>query len=96
MEEFELQDIKKKNISSAQLEELRKFVESYESLFNKRAMKYKSSGLNKKDLSGEDFRRLILEEYTFLKRPAILYQSKSYIGNSKKTVESLIQELQNG
>jgi arsenate reductase len=35
-------------------------------------MKFRSMGLGDKTLSEQDYRKLILEEYTFLKRPVFL------------------------
>lgn len=66
---------------------------SYEALFSRRAMKYRSMGLDKQDLSEQDYRRLILEEYTFLKRPVILIDSEIYVGNSKKVVAAAKSKL---
>ena len=40
----------------------------------------------KKELSEQDYKDLILDHYTFLKRPVIIYNDKIFIGNSKKTV----------
>ncbi|MGB7842457.1 MAG: ArsC/Spx/MgsR family protein [Salinimicrobium sp.] len=83
---FELQDIKKEPVTAQQLEELRKHSNSYEALFNKRARLYKERGLKEKGLTEEDFKNLILEHYTFLKRPVIIKDESVFIGNSKKTV----------
>jgi len=85
---FELQDIKEKNISAPELDAIMKKVGSYEALFSKRAMKYRSMGLDKMDLSEKDYRKYMLEEYTFLKRPFILIEEAIFIGNSKKVVEA--------
>lgn len=85
---FELQDIKSNPISKEQLEEMHKLSGSYESLFSKRAILYRERELSKKDLTEVDFKNLILEQYTFLKRPVILYNNQVFIGNSKKTVET--------
>lgn len=87
--DLELQDIKTNKISPEQLEEMKTLAGSYESLFSRRAMKYKSMGLAKQDLNEEDYRRLILEEYTFLKRPVFIIEANIFIGNSKKTVEAV-------
>lgn len=65
-----------------------KMTGSYETLFSRRAMKYKSMGLKDKNLSEEDYRQLILEEYTFLKRPVIIVDKQIFVGNSKKVVEA--------
>ena len=87
-EGFEMQDIKVKNISAKDLDAIKEKVGSYEALFSKRAMKYRSMGLNEMTLSENDFRKYMLEEYTFLKRPFILIGDAVFIGNSKKVVEA--------
>ena len=86
--EFEMQDIKEKNISAAELDAIKEKVGSYEALFSKRAMKYRSMGLNEMNLTEKDYRKYILEEYTFLKRPFILIGNAVFIGNAKKTVDA--------
>ncbi len=90
---YERQDIKKDPVSSEELEELRKYTSSYEALFNKRARLYKERGLKDKDLSEEDIKNLILEHYTFLKRPIIVNDKTIFIGNSKKTVAEAKKEI---
>lgn len=87
-EEFELQDIKTKAITAAELDEMKSLSGSYESLFSRRAKLYKERDLKNKDLKEEDIRELILEHYTFLKRPVIINNSEIFVGNSKKTVEA--------
>ena len=86
--DVELQDIKTQPITGAQIDHMAKMTGSYEALFSRRAMKYKSMGLKDKQLSEEDYRQLILDEYTFLKRPVIIINDQVYVGNSKKEVES--------
>ena len=44
-----LQDIKTEKITEDQIDEMKKLSGSYESLFSRRAMKYKSLGLKDKD-----------------------------------------------
>ena len=83
-----LQDIKIENIDGTTLDWIKEKVGSYEALFSKRAMKYKSMGLHEKQLTEEDYRRYLLEEYTFLKRPFIVLEEEVFIGNAKKTVEA--------
>ena len=84
-----LQEIKTKNISPEQLEEMHSLSGSYEDLFSKRAQLYKSRGLKDIALTEEDFKNLILETYTFLKRPVAIINGEIFIGNSKKNVEAL-------
>jgi len=93
---FELQDIKTEKISPAQLDEMKALSGSYESLFSRRALKYKSMGLKDKQLTEKDYRKLILEEYTFLKRPVALVNGKIFTGNDKKTVEALKAAVSKG
>lgn len=90
---FEFQDIKTNKITPEQIEEMAKLSGSYENLFSRRAMKYKSMGLADKSLSEKDYKNLILEEYTFLKRPVIIINNKIFVGNSKKTIEAAAKEL---
>ncbi|WP_273568381.1 arsenate reductase family protein [Maribacter halichondriae] len=85
---FELQDIKTEAMTKEQVEEMHKLAGSYEALFSKRARLYREKGLNEKQLSGTDFKNLILEHYTFLKRPVIFVDDTIFIGNSKKVVEA--------
>lgn len=84
-----MQDIKFEKITPAQLDEMKARTGSYESLFSRRALKYKERGLKDKKLTESDYRDLILEEYTFLKRPVVFVNDKIFVGSEKKTVENL-------
>ncbi len=84
-----MQDIKFDKITPAQLEEMKKMAGSYEALFSRRALKYKELGLKDKKLEEKDYRRFILDEYTFLKRPVVIINDKIFVGSEKKTVEAL-------
>lgn len=90
---FVMQDIKLEKISPAQLDEMKKRAGSYESLFSRRALKYKALGLKDKKLSEKDYRQYILDEYTFLKRPVVLIGEAIFIGSEKKNVEALKKAL---
>lgn len=83
------QDIKKNNISSAELEFLKEQVNSYKDLLNKRARIYKQLDLKNRELSEDETKALILEHYTLLKRPVFVYNKKVFIGNSKATKTAL-------
>ena len=86
-DEWELQDIKKDNITLEQLEEMRSMTDSYESLLNKRARKL--SEYKGQELSEDKLKAMMLKEYTFLKRPVFVLDNEIFIGNSKKNIESL-------
>lgn len=84
---FELQDIKTQAITPAQLDEMKKMAGSYEALFSRVALKYKS--LDPKPTTEKEYRKLILEEYTFLKRPVAIIDGQIFVGNSKTNVALL-------
>lgn len=90
---FVFQDIKTEKITPAQLDEMCKMSGSYESLFSRVALKYKSLGLSAMKLNETDYRKYILEEYTFLKRPVIIVGKQIFVGNSKKSIEMLVLRL---
>ena len=91
---YEMQEIKTEKITAAQLDEMKKLAGSYEALFSRRAIKYKEMGLKNKALTEKDFRKLILEEYTFLKRPVVIKGKEIYIGSEKKNVEALKKAME--
>ncbi len=92
-EGVELHDIKTQPISEEQLDSLKEKVGSYEALFSRRAMKFRSMQLHEKELAEADYRSLILQEYTFLKRPVILVGNEAFVGSAKKTVEMALNAL---
>jgi arsenate reductase (glutaredoxin) len=94
LQSFELQDIKSQPLLANQLESLVALSGSYESLFSKRAKLYKEMGLKNENLQEEDYKRYLLEHYTFLARPVVLVDQKIFIGNSPKTIASLVDNLQ--
>lgn len=86
LDDVQLQDIKNEAITVKQLEEMHALSNSYEALFSKRAKLYKERGLASANLDEADYRNLILEHYTFLKRPVLVTENEIFIGNSKKVV----------
>ena len=86
--DFILQDIKSEEITATQLEELHKLSGSYEALFSKRAQQYKTLGLKDQNLTEQDFKKYILQHYTFLSRPVIICNDQIFIGNSAKTIKA--------
>jgi len=90
---FEIRDIKSTSISIEELDLMKTMTGSYEALFSRRARKYKSMGLKDKSLSEKDYKELILQDYTFLKRPVIIIDKQICVGNSKKYIEALLDAL---
>lgn len=95
IDQFQLQDIKEENITVKQVEEMYALTGSYETLFSKRAKLYKEMGLKDENLTEADFKRYILEHYTFLARPVIIFNDQIFVGNSPKTIEAMLQKINN-
>lgn len=89
LEGFIQQDIKTEAITIKQIEEMHALADSYESMFSKVARKYRALGLNERQLTEDEIKAYILEEYTFLKRPVFIIDEQIFIGNSKKVVAQL-------
>lgn len=81
-----LQDIKAEHLTAEQVDEMAALAGSYEAIFSRKAIKYRTMGLGEKTLTEKDYRKLILEEYTFLKRPVIVNGKEIFVGNAGKTV----------
>ncbi|CAH0998996.1 hypothetical protein LEM8419_00289 [Neolewinella maritima] len=79
-------DIKTTPLTAPALDRMAELAGSYAALFSRRAMKYRSMGLADQSLTEADYRRLILEEYTFLKRPVLLTRDQVFAGSAKATI----------
>ncbi len=93
LEGFEMQNIKEEKIKAKQIDEMKKMAGSYEALFSRRSMKYRPMGLHEKEISEKEYRQLILEEYSFLKRPVIFIDDEIFVGNAKKVVAAAKEKL---
>lgn len=82
-----LQDIKTEPMTAEQVDHMIELAGNAEALFSKRARKYKELGLKDKNLSDSEIRQLIIEEYTFLKRPVLLTDDAVFAGSAKASVE---------
>ena len=91
--DFIFQDIKTDKITPQQLEDMQNIAGSYENLFSRNALKYRVLGLGEKNLGEKDYRKYILEEYTFLKRPVIIIGKEIFIGNAPKVIEEARKAL---
>ncbi|MCC6186454.1 MAG: arsenate reductase [Chitinophagaceae bacterium] len=92
-ENFEMQDIKTEKITTIQLDEMKTLAGSYEALFSRRSQQYAAMGLKDKTLTEQDYRDLILQEYTFLKRPVAIVGKAIFIGNSKENIAAFAAAL---
>lgn len=87
--DFQLQDIKHEPLKPSELDHLKSLSGSYSSLFSTKARLYTSMGLKDRELSETDLRKLILEEYTFLKRPVVVMGDRIFIGSDRRSVDAL-------
>jgi arsenate reductase (glutaredoxin) len=90
---IELREIKGDKITEKELDEMIKLAGSAEALFSRVALKFRSWGLNEKKLTEKDYRKYILEEYTFLKRPVLVLDKQIFIGNGKNNVAAMKEIL---
>jgi arsenate reductase len=89
------QDIKQNPITEEELDEMHQLSVSYEALFSKKAVLYKSMDLKNKVLTESDYKKLILEHYTFLSRPVFVINGGVYIGNSQQNMLQVMKVLNN-
>lgn len=90
---FEKHEIKSQPLTKIEIDEMKKLSGSYESLFSRRAKLYQELNLKEKNLTENDYLHYLLEHYTFLKRPVVLFNEEIFIGNSPKTVQQLQEKL---
>lgn len=90
---FVKHEIKSKPLTLTNVEELYQFTNSYEALINKRARLFQQDELKNKTLTEDDYKELLLQHYTFLKRPVLLNESQIFIGNSKKVVAAAAESV---
>lgn len=90
---LEFHDIRQNPISEQELEKIYLLSGTYEALFSKKAQLYKAMDLKNKTLTEVDFKKYLLEHYTFLSRPVFIIDDKIYIGNSQKNILEVIKVL---
>lgn len=92
---FEIRDIKENKLTPEEVDLLAEIAGSYKALFSKNARKYRDYNLHLKDLTEADYKKYLLEDYTFLKRPTIVIDDKIFIGSHRNTVKQLVYYLAN-
>ena len=90
----EMREIKSQPLSEAEVDRLKEMAGSYEALFSRRARKFRQLGLHEQELSEADYRRYLLEDYTFLKRPVVVVGDQIFIGNAKKVVAAAREAME--
>ena len=86
-------DIRENPLNEVEVDKMKELAGSYEALFSKNAQLYKSLGLKNQNLTDDDYKKYLLEHYTFLSRPVFIIKDKIYIGNSQKNIQEVISIL---
>jgi arsenate reductase len=94
LDRFELVDIRENPLSEETLEQLKSKTGSYEKLFSRKAQRYKSLGLKDQDLGEADYKKYLLEHYTFLSRPVLVIGGNVYVGNGAANIEAVHRALE--
>ena len=92
---LEFHDIRQNPITLEELEFMHQLSGSYEALFSKKAQLYKEKGLKNIALTETDYKKFILEHYTFLSRPVVILENEIFIGNSQPNILKLQKALHN-
>lgn len=94
LEGWELREIKSEPVTEDELAEMYEKSKSYEALFSKKSRQIKQRGIDVKSLKEKDFKKLILEHFSFLKRPVFVTDDSIFLGNDKANLEKLDEYLQ--
>lgn len=89
LSDWELREIKTSPLTEEELAEMFAKTNSYEALFSRRSTQIKARNIDLKTLTEKDFKNLLLDHYSFLKRPVFLTNTEIFIGNDKKNLEAL-------
>ena len=92
---LEFHDIRQNPITVDELEFMHQLSGSYEALFSKKAQLYKERGLKNLTLTEEDYKRYILEHYTFFFFSVVILENAIFIGNSQPNILKLQKALSN-
>ncbi|HKP74450.1 MAG TPA: ArsC/Spx/MgsR family protein [Longimicrobiaceae bacterium] len=84
-------NLKEQPLSEDEVRGLAEKVGGVETLFSKRAMKYRAMGLHERELSEDEMVRLMAEEYTFVTRPVLVRGARATAGFSAKRVDALVR-----
>ena len=89
LSDWELREIKSNPVTEDELEEMYEKTKSYEALFSKKSTQIKERGIDVSSLKEQDFKKLIIDHYSFLKRPVFVTDKEVFAGSDKKNLENL-------
>jgi arsenate reductase len=88
---FEMVDIKKQAIEADVLDKIAEKSGSYKHFFNTRAQKLKDLTPEMRPVSEKDIRKLILSDYTYLRRPLVIADDIIVAGSDKHALQQIEQ-----
>jgi arsenate reductase len=86
----QFRDIKTDPLKRDEVEQLAALAGGANELFSRRARKYRSMGLNEREISGEEMLDLMSEEYTFIKRPVLVNGKHAICGFSPMAYDTFL------
>lgn len=89
LSDWELREIKSAPVTKEELTEMYNLTKSYEALFSKKSTQIKAREIDVKTLGEKDFKDLILDHYSLLKRPVFITEKNIFAGSDKKNLENL-------
>ena len=89
LNDWELQERKSAPVTEEQLAEMYAKTKSYEDLFSRKSTQIKSRGINIKSLKEDDYKNLLLDHYSFLKRPVFITDDAIFVGSEKSNLQLL-------
>lgn len=86
-------DIKHDPLSRSDVKRLTKLVGGADELFSRRARKYREMNLSDRELSPDEMIQLMVDEYTFIKRPVLVCDGQATAGFTSKSYSGFLEDL---
>ncbi len=89
--DWSFREIKSEPVTEKELAEMYRLTNSYEALFSRKSTQIKARNIDVKSLKENDFKKLLLDHYSFLKRPVFITDDQIFVGNEKANLEKLTE-----
>ena len=86
-------DVKSHPLDCKEVERLTELVGGAGELFSRRAIKYRAMNLSERELSSDDMIQLMVDEYTFIKRPVLVSAGRAVAGFTPKSYDSFLEKV---
>ena len=84
-------NLKENPLTREQVENLAAKVGGADKLFSRRAIKYREMKLGERELSEKEMLDLMAAEYTFIKRPVLVFDNEAIAGFSEKGYKEFLK-----